>query len=136
MRNAALVMIAITVASLTGCSSGGGTPSHEDIEEARQRARENVTRLAEAWQKKNNFEVYRLDVRDDASIGPDCPRGDGWAEAALVDKTTTQTVRLLKCSTVSETIGCMTAATFETSGHKAEDGVCNRSLPDPLPPVG
>ncbi len=128
-----VLLVVWMAASIAACRSSDGKASFETVEESRAHARENVTRLAEAWQKANGFELYRLDVRDDPTIAADCPQGDGWAEAAIIDKTTQQTVRLLECSTVSPSLGCMTSATFAASEHRREDGACNTSLPAPLP---
>src|SRR3954451_17423721 len=128
MRIRTLAIVAAVVLTCAACRSShdGGKASHEDVEASRATARENVPRLGQEWKKTNDFGLYRLDVRDDPTIGPGCPQGDGWADAALVDKTTTQTVRLLKCSTVSASLGCMTSATFDGTAHKQEDGVCDK----------
>jgi len=133
MWKSALGLILLTAMSIAACRSSDRKASLEQVEESREQARENVTHLAEAWRKANNFELLDLDVRIDPTISPDCPQGDGWAEVALVNKTTHQTARVLKCSTVSKSLGCMTAATFDGTDHKREDGVCNPALPAPLP---
>jgi hypothetical protein len=118
---------------MAACRSSAGKAPLKQVEASREHARQNVSQLAEAWQKANGFELYHLVVRDDPTISADCPQGDGWAEAALMDKTTQQTVRLLKCSTVSASLGCMTSATFDGTAHRREEDVCNTALPAPLP---
>ena len=126
----------VLLAAVAACRSSERKASFGDVEKSRAQARANATALAENWQKANGFELYKLDVRDDSTIGPDCPQGDGWADVAVVDKTTQQTVRMLKCSTASESLGCMTVATFNGTPHQHEDGTCNKAIPLPLPKVG
>jgi hypothetical protein len=135
MNQRVLWLILLTATSIAACRSSDRKVSFSDVEKSRTQARANVSHLAETWQKANGFELYKLDVRDDPTIGPDCPQGDGWAEVAVVDKTTQQTVRLLKCSTTTASLGCMTAGTFDGTPHQREEGTCNKGIPLPLPKV-
>ena len=107
--------------------------SFQTQEDARRQAKENSEFNAQAYRlAHDDVQDYRLVMRGDSTIGPDCAQGDGWATVDLVkgnDKV------VLKCSTISETIGCMTKKDCAKRTYAKEDGRCNPNVPHPLPKI-
>ena len=133
------LLIVITVAlglSLVGC--GGKDVSFDTLELARATAKGNAEYNAQLFRSASpQYANYALESQGDSTQTPDCPQGDGWASARLVDKADPQIKVALKCSTVSGSVGCMTGADFGTKPYAADDGHCQpvTKVPFPLPKV-
>ena len=124
-------MFSIVAVLFVSCTSE--KVSFQTQEDARRQAKENGEFNAQAYRLANeNVQDYRLVVRGDSTIGPDCAQGDGWASIDLVKENHKIS---LKCSTVSETIGCMTKKDFSKRSYAKEDGRCNPNVPHPLPKI-
>ncbi len=105
--------------------------SWETQENARRQAMENAAFSAKKWRLKY-AKNYRLIMRGDSTISAKCPMGDGWVSVTLEKD---QTKIELKCSSVSESLGCMKSDDFKSKRFAEEDGACNRDLPFPLPKI-
>lgn len=126
----------LVVAALAACGCGGSQhASFNTTEEQRKTVRDNVTMLAQKFRQENGLGELDIYVRGDSTISESCPQGDGWASLDLINRTTNQVIKL-KCSTVSEGIGCMTDEDFKTKRYAAEDGKCNPQVPFPIPHIG
>ncbi len=100
-------------------------------EDVRRQALENATFSAQKY-RRQFLPEYRLIPRGDSTISENCPQGDGWASMDLAHK---GVLVKLKCSTVSETIGCMTSQDFKKRTYAQQDGRCNQKIPFPLPKI-
>lgn len=105
--------------------------SWETQEDARRTAKENAEFVARQF-KSDHYPNHRMIVRGDSTIGKNCAQGDGWASVDFVDSNSGLIVEA-KCSTVSETIGCMTKYDFSKKSYAHEEGSCNDNIPHPLP---
>lgn len=120
-------------ALLTAC--GPEKASFETQEQARRSAIENAEFNAKVFRDANAPQL-KVRMRGDSSISPTCITGDGWASVDLIRDGSLAAVVELKCSTVSDTIGCMTKNDFQQRADYAkQDGTCNRELPFPLPKI-
>jgi hypothetical protein len=117
---------------LTACSKD--KVSFDTAEDSRRQVRENVTQLSQEYRAASKLGDYDIMIRGDSTISRECPQGDGWATIDLVtkDRDPSKTIRL-KCSTVSEGIGCMTEEDFKTKRYATEDGKCSTEFGYPLP---
>jgi hypothetical protein len=107
----------------------------ETAEESRKIARENSGALARQFRADSKLDDYDLNLRGDSTITNDCPQGDGWASIDLVNRKTSETIKL-KCSTVSQGMGCLMESDFKQRGEYAnQDGKCNNEIPFPLPKI-
>ena len=128
-------LIALTI--LAAC--GKDEVSFDTLETARKQARENAEFNARKW--RADTKLYADDLlisRGDSTQAPSCPQGDGWASMDIARATDGQTLVKLKCSTVSDSVGCRTEGDFKGSPYANEDGTCaplNR-VPHPLPKIG
>jgi hypothetical protein len=110
------------LAFLAAC--GNEDVSFNTLETARQQARENA---------EFNAQVYRSSMpgggdlkivsRGDSTQEPNCPQGDGWATIDIVGGNGSKHAKL-KCSTVSNSVGCRADADFKESPYASEDGKC------------
>lgn len=128
-----LVIVSI-VASMIGC--GREKVSWDTQEAARQQAKDNSEFNAKVL-RNAQYPNYTLILRGDSTIGPNCKFGDGWATVDMIPADGTAGKKIvLKCSTVSGTIGCMTDEDFKARAQYAnQDGTCNKTLPFPLPKI-
>jgi hypothetical protein len=127
--------IAILAVVLTAC---GKDVSFDTLETARKQAKENAEFNARAWRSQTAATAeLSLISRGDSTQAPSCPQGDGWASIDVVDPKTTQVRTKLKCSTVSDSVGCRTDADFKASPYANEDGRCQDTskVPHPLPKI-
>lgn len=125
-------LMLITAITLASCAQEKA--SFETIEKNRKTAIENAEFNAKQFRLKNpNFQQWGLISDGDSTISPTCPQGDGWATLSLVGNDG-RTVKI-KCSTYSPNIQCLTAADFKTKSYAAQDGICNRDVPNPLPKI-
>jgi hypothetical protein len=109
--------------------------SFDTAEESRKIARENSSALAKSFRAESHLEDYDLMFRGDSTITVECPQGDGWASIDLVNRKTSEVIKI-KCSTVSAGMGCLTDLDFKQRAVYAnQDGSCNKDIPFPLPKV-
>lgn len=133
--NLRIAAIAV-LATLAGCNQQ--TVSFDTLETARKQAKENAEFNARAWraQAPVTAELGILS-RGDSTQAPSCPQGDGWASLDLVDSKSGQIRVKLKCSTVSDSVGCRMDSDFKSSPYANEDGRCQSTdkVPHPLPKI-
>jgi hypothetical protein len=109
--------------------------SFETLEQARLQARENAEFNAKEYRSKNpEFASHAITGASDSTQNESCPQGDGWATLELKNVGTSSFLKL-KCSTVSNAIGCVDNDEFKAKPYATEDGQCNASLPFPLPKI-
>ena len=135
MKQTLIALIAIAALALSACSKD---VSFDTLETARKQARENAEFNARTFRATvPQGGELKIIGRGDSTQAPDCPQGDGWATIDLVDDNG-QTRSKLKCSTVSDSVGCRAEADFKTSPYAAEDGKCQPTtkVPHPLPKIG
>lgn len=118
--------------ALTACHSND-TVSWVTEYEARQQglanAQANATRFRQVY-----YPQLALRMRGDSTVRSDCKFGDGWVSIQLIPHDSTSGPPIeIKCSTVSVTIGCLTAQDFYNLLPVA--GPCNDRLPDASPIV-
>jgi hypothetical protein len=125
-------------AALALAACGSKDVSFDTLETNRANAKANAEYNAQGFRASApQYANAALEVQGDSTQAPNCPQGDGWASAKLVDKANPAIKIALKCSTVSATIGCMTAADFQTKPYAADDGRCQpvEKVPFPIPKV-
>lgn len=129
------LFVAVTGLLIQGCSCSKKKASFETQEDARRLAKENSEFNAQNYRTANTqLASHRMVLRGDSSINETCPQGDGWASIDFVDDTTGAKVEV-KCSTVSDTIGCVEKSDFIKRTYANEDGRCNETIPFPLPKI-
>lgn len=130
------ILFAVAVAAaLAACSKD---VSFDTLETNRANAKTNAEYNAQKFRAESpQYTNMALEVQGDSTQSPACPQGDGWASAKLVDKANPAARVALKCSTVSGTVGCMTAADFEKKPYAADDGRCQdvTKVPFPIPKI-
>ncbi len=131
------IIVTLVCLALSACSKD--EVSFDTLETARKQARENAEFNARKW--RADTKLYTDDVlisRGDSTQSPACPQGDGWASIDIARASDGQTLAKLKCSTVSDSVGCRVDNDFKSSPYANEDGPCaplNR-VPHPLPKIG
>lgn len=133
MKNS-LIILAIA-ATMSACSKD---VSFDTLETNRANAKANAEYNAQKFRAESpQYSNTALEVQGDSTQSPSCPQGDGWASAKLVDKANPSIKVSIKCSTVSGTVGCMTAADFEKKPYAADDGRCQNTskVPFPIPKI-
>ena len=122
---------------LSAC--GKDEVSFETLETARKQARENAEFNARKWRADTKLYANAILIaRGDSTQSSTCPQGDGWASIDIAEADTGQTLTKMKCSTVSDSVGCRIDNDFKGSPYANEDGSCaplNR-VPHPLPKIG
>jgi hypothetical protein len=129
------ISIAISIIALTACSKED--VSFNTLETARQQARENAEFNAQVFRSSMpNGGELKIVSRGDSTQEPGCPQGDGWATIDVLSAGGAKVAKL-KCSTVSNAVGCRTDADFKESPYAAEDGKCAplSKVPHPLPKI-
>ena len=129
------IALAIVLAALVGCSKD---VSFDTLETARKQAKENAEFNAKTWRAQTPaYAQLNLISRGDSSQTPECPQGDGWASIDLVDPNSPSRKVQLKCSTVSDSVGCRESNDFKASPYANEDGRCQpvTKVPHPLPKI-
>lgn len=130
-----IAIIAI-VAGLVAC--GKQNVSFETLETNRANAKANAEYNAQKFRADApQFANHAIEAQGDSTQSPDCPQGDGWASAKLIDKANPAIKVGLKCSTVSGAIGCMLDSDFQKKPYAADDGRCQAvdKVPFPIPKV-
>jgi len=129
------ILLLSAIALLSACSKD---VSFDTLETARKQAKENAEFNAKAWRAQTKtYGELSIISRGDSSQEPACPQGDGWASMDLVNPTNPNAKLSLKCSTVSDSVGCREATDFKTSPYANEDGRCQATtkVPHPLPKI-
>jgi len=130
--------LSMTTLSVVGCSKKEQV-SFETVEQARKQARENAGYNAQMYRAGSpQYQQYNVQNNGDSSQTNECPQGDGWASLKLVYPTNLSNIVDLKCSTVSEGIGCMTSDEFKSKPtYSGDDGHCQPTakVPFPLPKI-
>jgi hypothetical protein len=133
MKKSKLVLAFAVMALVVGCEK---TPevSFATQEAARAQVLENAQFNANKW--RNEYAAgAKIMMRGDSTISAKCITGDGWVTVDLLNDSG-ESYKKLKCSSVSGTIGCMTAEDFKARGdYSSQDGQCNTALPFPLPKI-
>jgi hypothetical protein len=132
------VLALLVVATLTLGACSGKDVSFDTLETARKQAKDNAEYNAKAWRAQTPaYAPLALISRGDSSQTPDCPQGDGWASMDLVNPNNPAEKVQLKCSTVSDSVGCREANDFKSSPFANEDGRCQPTtkVPHPLPKI-
>lgn len=113
--------------------------SFQTLETARKQARDNGDYNARKWRSETKVYANAILIsRGDSTQTSACPQGDGWVSIDIANPDNGATVGKLKCSTVSDSVGCRLDADFKSSPYANEDGACaplNR-VPHPLPKIG
>lgn len=131
-----LILAAVLAAMLSAC--GSKEVSFDTLETNRSNAKANAEYNAQGFRAASSqYANFSLEVQGDSTQAPNCPQGDGWASAKLVDKANPAAKVSLKCSTVSGTVGCMTADDFTKKPYAADDGHCQDAtkVPFPIPKI-
>jgi hypothetical protein len=132
MKRTLLILAISIIAAACGDSN---KLSFDSVESGRKQANENSLYTATQFRQNNpQYAGFSLSMRGDSAQSAECGQGDGWASIDLVKPDTKQTVKL-KCSTVSESIGCRTDEDFKSSPYASQDGRCNTEIPFPLPKI-
>jgi hypothetical protein len=136
MKLSHIAMSLAACAIIAGC--GKQAVSFDTLETARKQAKENAEYNARAWRAQTPASA-QLGIlsRGDSTQSPDCPQGDGWASMDLVDTSNGKSLVKLKCSTVSDSVGCLEANDFKTKPYANEEGSCQSTakVPHPLPKI-
>ena len=133
-----VTLATMVAAAVLTSACGDKDVSFDTLELARATAKTNAEYNAQSFRASSpTYANYALESQGDSAQTPNCPQGDGWATARLVNKDNPNQKVGLKCSTVSGTVGCMTAADFATKSYAADDGHCQPTtkVPFPLPKI-
>lgn len=130
--------IAMTALILAAC--GPDKVSFDTLELARKQAKDNGEFNAQIYRAANpRFSGHKIIPHGDSSQTPTCPQGDGWATNTIlsVDGKAVEKF-VIKCSTVSESLGCYMESDFIKKPFASEDGKCQDTgkVPFPLPKIG
>ena len=126
------IIIPVMFLLLTACESQ--KLSFDSVESGRKQANENSQYVANQYRSSHpDLASYSISMRGDSTQSAECGQGDGWASIDLVSNG--KGVIKLKCSTVSEAIGCRTDEDFKSSPYASQDGRCNNEIPFPLPKI-
>lgn len=123
---------AVVVATVMTVACGSKEYSFDTVEDARRQAKDNGIQNAQKFRADNKLPDCEIYPRGDSTITNTCPNGDGWASNEL--RCPNKTIKL-KCSTVSDALGCMTEEDFKSRAYAEEDGKCQplTKVPHPLP---
>lgn len=133
--NFRIALIASSLLMLAAC--GKPDVSFDTLESARATAKSNASYNAKKFRSEHpQYAGFDLEMQGDSTQRPDCPQGDGWASGKLVKVDTGVQVDI-KCSTVSNAVGCLTKADFATKPYAGDENTCQPTtkVPFPLPKV-
>ena len=131
MKNTLFVLVVATL--MTAC--GQDKLSFDSVESSRKQANENSEYNAKTYRTTHpEFAGFTISMAGDSTQSATCGQGDGWASINLVNLDQQEKVPL-KCSTVSEQLGCMTDDDFKSKAYASQDGRCNADIPFPLPKI-
>lgn len=131
-------LVALIAAATLLSACGKQDASFDTLELARATAKSNAEYNAQSFRAGSpQYANYALETQGDSTQTPQCPQGDGWASAKLVDKINPAIKVAIKCSTVSGSVGCLLATDFATKPYAADDGRCQdvSKVPFPLPKI-
>lgn len=133
MLKSKLLAIISTVLAVAACAPE--KVSFDTLESARTKAKENATWNAVQYRASSPFVSYSIDSTTDSTMTASCPQGDGWASVKLINPDDPTEKIGLKCSTVSNAVGCMTDNDFKSKDYANDDGYCQSlsKVPFPLP---
>jgi hypothetical protein len=134
IRSLRTIACLVAIAALAAC---GQEVAFETLETARKQARENAEYNARKWRADTKVHAEANIVsRGDSTQAPACPQGDGWASMDMTNQNG-QVLAKLKCSTVSDSVGCREEKDFKSSPYANEDGSCQAvsKVPHPLPKI-
>jgi hypothetical protein len=130
----------ITLATLGACSKSPEPVSFATLEDARNQARANGEYNAQLYRAENpRFTDHKIVSHGDSTQSPDCPQGDGWATNSILSVKGKEVEKFtVKCSTVSQALGCYLESDFVKKPFAAEEGKCQplNKVPFPLPKLG
>lgn len=134
MKTLITTIIAAASAAFLAAGCGKQEVSFDTLEQARSQAKANATVNAQAWRAAAQAGQLGIYSRGDSTQTAACPQGDGWASIDLQTQDL-QTVRKLKCSTVSSAVGCLEERDFRTKDFAKQEGNCQPTsvVPFPLP---
>lgn len=119
--------------ALTACNQE--KLSFDSVESGRKQANENSLYNANAYRAAHKeYAGWSISSASDSTQSATCGQGDGWATLSLTTNNAQEKVAL-KCSTVSEALGCMTDSEFKTKTYASQDGRCDDNIPFPLPKI-
>jgi len=126
-------LLVLSVLTLTACTDNA---SFDTVESSRKQANENSIYNANMYRAtRSDWEGWSISTASDSTQSAKCPQGDGWATLALSNPKTGGKVPL-KCSTVSEGLGCLLDSEFKQKpALAAQDSNCDDSIPMPLPKI-
>ena len=132
----ATALIAVASAILLA-ACGNQDVSFETLEQARAQARANGEYNAQLYRAENpRFNGHKIISHGDSTQSPSCPQGDGWATNTIMQVEGKAVEKfVVKCSTVSATLGCYLENDFMKKPFAAEEGKCQpiSKVPHPLP---
>lgn len=138
MKRSILSLALAAALAVTLAACGSKDVSFDTLELARATAKTNAEYNAQGFRAASSqYSNFALESQGDSTQQPDCPQGDGWASAKLVNKAAPTEKIALKCSTVSGAVGCMLQSDFEKKPYAADDGHCQpvTKVPFPLPKI-
>ena len=130
-----ITILASILCMLAACSKD--EVSFDTLETARKQARENAEYNARKWRADTKVHAdANIVSRGDSTQAPACPQGDGWASMDLTNQNG-QVLAKLKCSTVSDSVGCREEKDFKSSPYANEDNTCQplTKVPHPIPKI-
>lgn len=129
--------IAILIATLSVVACGKQNVSFSTLEDARAQARANGEYSAQIYRAENpRFSDHKIVSHGDSTQSPECPQGDGWATNSILSVNGKSVEKfVVKCSTVSQALGCYLEADFAKKPFATEEGKCQSTnkVPFPLP---
>lgn len=139
--NKTILVIALAAIGLAACNK----PNHQEpvsfntLEDARQQARANGEYNAQLYRAENpRFTDHKIVSHGDSTQSPDCPQGDGWATNTIMSVNGKVVEKfVVKCSTVSSSLGCYLDTDFVKKPFAGEEGKCQpaNKVPFPLPKI-
>lgn len=140
------VVLALAIGAL-GCSFGCGKATDDNkqkdpisfqvLEDARAQAKANGEFNAQLYRADNpRFSDHKIVAHGDSTQSNDCPQGDGWATNTIMSVNGKVVEKfIVKCSTVSISLGCYLESDFVKKPFATEEGKCQplNRVPFPLP---
>jgi hypothetical protein len=130
-------LLLISLLAISALAACGKDVSFDTLETARKQAKENAEFNGRKWRAETKiFADSNMISRGDSTQAPECPQGDGWASIDIVSANGLVQSKL-KCSTVSDSVGCLEDKDFKTKSYANEDGHCApvTKVPHPLPKI-